>query len=60
MAVQIARSFMVDGAALRQGDGGQQLLDQAAVNAMAAAAGFGAPAPPPALKDPSQGVGKAS
>ena len=61
MAVQIARSFMRSMAQpYDRGTAGQQLLDQAAVNAMAAAAGFGAPAPPPALKDPSQGVGRAS
>ena len=48
MAVQIARTFM---RAMAQpydrGEAGKQLLDQASVNAMANAAGYGPPAPPP-------------
>jgi hypothetical protein len=48
MAVQIARTFMRSMAQpYDRGVAGKQLLDQAAVNAMAKAAGFGAPAPPP-------------
>ena len=49
MAVQIARTFMRSMAQPydRGTADGKSLLDQRAVNAMATAAGFGPPKPPP-------------